>query len=72
MNHPPYSEELRRSPPLFMNEGELAFVLGVSVWMLRYLTADRVIPRIKLGRRVLYRWPQVEAALAKLENGGCR
>ena len=67
MNHPPFSEELHRTPPLIMNVDELAFVLGVSARTLRYMTADRTIPRIKIGRRVLYRWPQVEAALARLE-----
>lgn len=51
-----------------MNEGELVFVLGVSPRFLRNCVQAGLIPRIKIGRRVLFRWPQVEAAIAKMES----
>jgi excisionase family DNA binding protein len=59
---------LRTNPPLIMNERELAVVLDVCVRTVRNLVRDGTIPRIKLGRRVVFRWPQVEAALAALES----
>jgi hypothetical protein len=61
------SPSLRASPPVLMNERELAFVAGLSPRFIRNQVNAGVLPRIKIGRRVLFRWPQVQAALAKLE-----
>jgi hypothetical protein len=61
--------DIRTNPPLLMNERELAFVTGLCPRSVRNYTRAGFIPRIKIGRRVLYRWPQVEAALARLESG---
>jgi hypothetical protein len=60
--------EFRRHPPLIMNERELAFVTCLSVRGIRSFTKRGLIPRIKIGRSVRYRWPQVEAALARMES----
>jgi excisionase family DNA binding protein len=62
--------EIRTNPPKLLSPSEAAFALGISDRHLANLTAEGVLPRIKLGRRVLYRWSQLEAALAKLEGKG--
>jgi len=62
------SDELRVRPPVFLNERELAHVLGICPRSIRNHVRLGNIPRVKLGSRVLFRWPQVEAALAKLEG----
>ena len=62
------SPEIRVHPPLLLNEKELSFITGLSPRSIRTHTSNGIIPRIKIGRRVLFRWPQVEAALAKLER----
>lgn len=53
-----------------LSTAELAFVLGLSTRAIHNYVARGFIPRIKLGRRVLYRWTQVHAALAKIEKAG--
>lgn len=63
-----YPLEMRRNPPVLVNQRELAFIMGVSVRFITNLVDQELIPRIKIGRRVLFRWPQVQAALAKLEK----
>ena len=60
--------DLRANPPVLMNLKELAIVTGCSDRFLSIKVAEGLIPRIKIGRRVLFRWPQVQAALAKLES----
>jgi hypothetical protein len=60
--------DLRINPPVLIDERELAFITGLCPRSIRNLVKAGVIPRIKIGRRVLFRWPQVEAALAKLET----
>lgn len=60
------SHELRTHPPVFMNDEELAFVTGLSKRSLRNYAKAGIIPRVEVGRRVIYRWADVEAALAKL------
>lgn len=62
------SSELRTNPPSLLSPAEAAIAIGISSRHLGNLTAAGVLPRIKLGRRVLYRWSQLEAALAKLEK----
>lgn len=64
----PSEPSLRTHPPVLMNERELAIVMNVCVRTVRNMVRDGQIPRIKIRRRVLFRWPQVEAALAKLEG----
>jgi hypothetical protein len=62
------SHDLRVNPPVLVNERELAHITGLCPRSLRNYVRAGIIPRIKIGRRVLFRWPQVEAALAKLER----
>lgn len=64
--------DLRTNPPRLLSPREAAAVLGISARHLQNLTAAGRLPRIKLGRRVLYRWNQLEAALAKLEKAEAR
>ncbi len=62
----------RNAPPAFMSERELAFVLGISVRSIRNYVARGLIPRIKIGRRVLFRWATVQSALAAMEGRSAR
>ncbi len=62
------SPDLRTNPPVIIDELELAYITGLCPRSIRNHVAAGIIPRIKIGRRVLFRWPQVEAALAKLEG----
>lgn len=62
------SHDLRVNPPVLVSELELAHITGLCPRSLRNYVRAGIIPRIKIGRRVLFRWPQVEAALAKLEG----
>lgn len=64
------SPSIRTNPPTLLNERELAVVIGLSPRSIRNLVRAGTIPRIKICRRTLFRWPQVEAALAKLEGRG--
>jgi excisionase family DNA binding protein len=58
----------RTNPPLYLSERDLAFVIGVSPRSIRNWVNKGLIPRIKIGRRVLFRWATVQAALEKLER----
>ena len=60
--------EIRTRPPVLVNERELSVITGLCPRSIRTHVNNGIIPRIKIGRRVLFRWPQVEAALAKLER----
>jgi len=53
---------------------ELAKRVPLSERTLRTLIRDRVIPHIRLpgGRRLLFHWNGVEAALLRFEKGGIR
>lgn len=62
------SPEIRLNPPKLLNPAEAAFVLGISRRHLQNLTAVGRLPQIKLGKRVLYRWSRIEAALERLER----
>jgi hypothetical protein len=62
------SPDIRQNPPIILNHIELQVVTGMSDRALQNFVKAGLIPRIKIGRRVLYRWPQVEAALARLET----
>lgn len=59
---------IKSNPPTLLNARELAFILGISNRSLCNYVNRGLLPRIKLGRRVLYRWSQVESALAKIEK----
>ena len=63
-------EDLRRNPPVLMNEREVAVVLNVCPRSVRNFTSRRLLPVIRLGRRRLFRRDAVLAALAALESGG--
>jgi hypothetical protein len=62
------SADIRTNPPVILDERELALITGLCPRSIRTHVRAGIIPRIKIGRRVLFRWPQVEAALAKLEG----
>lgn len=62
--------DLRQSPPRLLTSHEAAHVLSISHRHLGNLTRRGILPRVKLGSRVLYRWTQIEAALARIEQGG--
>jgi hypothetical protein len=64
----PLSHDLRVNPPVLVSELELAHITGLCPRSIRNYVRAGIIPRIKIGRRVLFRWPQVEAALANLEE----
>lgn len=74
LNQPPgpsprrLTHDLRVRPPVLVDERELSYITGLCARSIRNHVRDGVLPRIKIGRRVLFRWPQVEAALAKLEG----
>ncbi len=63
------THDLRVRPPVLLDERELSYVARISSRSIRNYVRAGILPRIKIGRRVLFRWPQVEAALAKLEGG---
>ena len=64
----PLTHELRVNPPVLQSERELAHTTGLSPRSIRNYVRDGLIPKITIGRRVIFRWPQVLAALAKLER----
>ena len=47
----------------YLNSGEIAALLGVSLRTVVNLRRRRVLPHIKIGRLVRFSQPQVEAAL---------
>ena len=51
---------------ILMNEKEMAQLLSISWRALQEYRKRRLIPYVKLGRRVLYRWSDVERALDRL------
>ena len=64
----PLTHELRVNPPALLTERELVWVTGLCARTIRNYVRAGIIPRIKLGRRVIFRFPQVLAALEKLER----
>ncbi len=59
--------DVQSPPPLAVPAGEAARMLGVSPRTLWSLTAPRgPIPVCRVGRRVLYRVPDLEAYLRRL------
>lgn len=64
------TDKLRANPPKILSPREAAYALGICERNLQNLTKRGVLPRIKLGRRVIYRWEQIERALIKLEGRG--
>lgn len=55
---------------IFISEAECLHRVPVSrrTWFSWRLAGK--IPTVKLGRRCLYHWPSVEAALLRLQRGG--
>jgi hypothetical protein len=64
------NETLRRNPPVFVNERELVIITGLCARTITNYVKAGLIPRIKINRRVLFRWKDVDAALAKLSSIG--
>lgn len=63
------TRDLPARPPYLLTTKEAAEALRISRRHLADLTAEGQIPRIKLGRRVLFRWHAIELALVQLEKG---
>jgi len=73
----PSNEGTENAPaavPGFIDEKELLTRLPVSRRTLWQWREDGKIPCVRLsgGRRVIYHWPSVEAALLRKQNGGMR
>ena len=69
----PIVKELPKPSPSessFLNEMQILAKLSVSRRTLFGWRMAGKIPSVKLGRRVLYHWPSVEAALLRLQPGG--
>ena len=64
------NDTLLTNPPAFLTERQLVLVTGLCARSIRNYTQAGIIPRIKIGRRVLFRWADVDAALAKLSSFG--
>jgi excisionase family DNA binding protein len=64
----PELEEIRRNPPVLMNEEEVAAFLGICRRSVRNFTSRGLIPVIRLGRRRLFRREAVMSALGTLES----
>ena len=62
--------QLRISPPTYLNEREVAVVLGICPRSVRNFTRRGILKVIKLGRRRLYRRDAVFQALHHLETTG--
>ena len=54
----------------FLNQRQLAAFLGISPRSVRNFCARGLLPKIKLGRRTLFRRQSVLRALEELEVGG--
>jgi predicted DNA-binding transcriptional regulator AlpA len=65
-----HSDTLLTNPPAFLSEAQLVLVTGLSARSIRNYVKAGIIPRIKIGGRVLFRWADVDAALAKLSSFG--
>jgi hypothetical protein len=64
------SEEPQGDPADFLNDTELGERLGIAPVTLRgWRMAGTGPPFYKLGRRVVYSWPKVQAWLATHERG---
>jgi hypothetical protein len=59
------------APPAgFKTEGEILQLVPVCRRTLSNWKAKGVIPHLKIGRRVLYDWDSVRAALLRQQRGG--
>lgn len=63
------SDNIRTSPPVLMNEREVALFIGICPRSVRNFSARGLLPVIRLGRRRLFRRDAVLAALKSLESG---
>lgn len=59
---------IRQTPPVLMNEQEVALFIGICTRSVRNFTARGMLPVIRLGRRRLYRRDTVMAALQRMER----
>ncbi len=59
---------IRQTPPVLMNEHEVALFIGICTRSVRNFTARGLLPVIRLGRRRLYRRDTVLAALQRMER----
>jgi len=60
-------ENIRRNPPLNMSPAEAAAYIGVSIRKLRQDTKARLLPVVRLGRRLIYRRDSLDEAIRRLE-----
>lgn len=54
--------------PILLCLSDAAHLLGISPRLLQRLTAEHLIPSVKLGRRRLYRLESITRCAAVLEN----
>lgn len=63
---PARAESIRRNPPAMLQLNEAACVLGIATRTLRQRIADRTVPHVKIGGRVLIpRDPLFESIAAR-------
>jgi DNA-binding transcriptional regulator YiaG len=58
---------IRTNPPLNMSEAECSIYIGCSPRTLRNWRNARRIPFVKVAGKIIYRRPQVDSALERLE-----
>lgn len=58
--------EFRRNPPRLLNLKELCVILDISERHARHLVAERKLPVIRLGHRLLFDTARVFSALERL------
>ena len=62
------SQILRRAPPVYLSALEGAAYTNFSERNFRKLVAQGVFPRIRIGRRLVFRREALDAALAGFES----
>jgi predicted DNA-binding transcriptional regulator AlpA len=66
----PLEAENQMKPIGFINEKELLAQVPISRRTAFNWVQEGKIPCVKIGRRKLFHWPSVEAALLRLQRGG--
>jgi transcriptional regulator with XRE-family HTH domain len=67
-SQPGISAETTAAAPLIISQRQLADYLGVCERTVRNLERQRVLPRIKLGKRTVYRLDSVLSSLSRMEQ----
>ncbi len=69
---PTAQEELQTAPKLALRPKEAAVALGIGARLLWELTNQRLIPHVRLGKRILYPVSELERWLAEQAKKGAR